>query len=64
MMSGQLESHLSKNEVASISCTLFQDEFQMEQRFQCKKWKQRSARHTMGALSYNLRLGKAILTVT
>lgn len=64
MVLGQVESRLSKNEIVSLSQTVCQDEFQMDQRFICKKWKQISTRQTMGEFFYNFRTGKATLTMT
>lgn len=39
VMLGQLKSYLSKNEIVTVSHTLGQGEFQMDQRFKCKEVK-------------------------
>lgn len=56
MLLGQLKNHLSENEIISVSHTLYQDEFQMDQRFKCIKKKERT-RQTMGELERQNRKG-------
>lgn len=50
------EIHLSENETISTFHTLYQDEFQMDQRFKCI-YKKKSTRQTMGELELQNRKG-------
>lgn len=64
MALGQLENQLSKNETVSISHTFIGRWIPSGSGFKCKKWKQRSTWQNTEELFYNLRIGKATLTIT